>query len=704
MRFSTDKPGQEAYTRPLGRLGGQLDAKSAESAAAAAAAATQPTTAPADAAEMLAGLKSGGYETNIPAAVRDSIESVLGRRVAGIVCISDGQNTTQDAGGRLADALAYANQRGIRLFPVMVGDPTPPKNIAVTGLQAPRDVRRGARTEFSVILAHRNLAGQTVEVKLLRRPADKKDWADTGVKKSVVLADEAARSPAAAAAATGDQSRGIQTVELQLEPDEVGQFVYRAAVDPRPDEKNVADNFADANVKVSDEKIKVLLISGDAGWEFQYIRNFLIRQPELYQVSVWQQNADKEVNQSASTGMKLERLPKDLAELIGSPGGKPHPGYDVVILNDPEPTVDGFDENFVKNMRTFVEKHGGGICYIAGNKYSAAILRAKGPYDDLAAMLPVVLGANTSDIVERIGRGRPEAWPIRITSYGADHAITRMGGTAEESAKIWQVLPGIYWSHPVLSVKPLARVLGESSNPLRRTGRNEAEPLLVTQPFGMGRVLYVGTDDTWRWRYIRDSYYHRLFWSNVVRYLATLGARNVVITAGGDRFSAGDRITVEVEAYDENFKPLEAPNFKVDMVDTDTQKSESIVLDAVPAKAGRFKGTIRASRVGTFELTALHGDPLAREKVQAKTLRVELPKAEATRTEADLATMESLATRPENFLRIADIDKLPKLIPSDRKTAVRQVPRELWSSNFALVLIVGLLTAEWILRKKYNMA
>jgi hypothetical protein len=220
----------------------------------------------------------------------------------------------------------------------------------------------------------------------------------------------------------------------------------------------------------------------------------------------------------------------------------------------------------------------------------------------------------------------------------------------------------------------------------------------------MGRVLYVGTNDTWRWRYIRDSYYHRLFWSNIVRYLATLRARHVLITAGGDRFSAGERITVEVEAYDESFKPLEAPNFKVDMVDTETLKSESIMLEPVPGKPGRFKATFRATRVGTFELTALHGDPLAKEKVQAKTLRVELPKAEATRTEADLATMENLATRPENFLRIADIDKLPKLIPSDRKTAVRQVPRELWSSNFTLMLIVTLLTVEWVLRKKYNMA
>jgi len=695
MRFSTDRPGQEAYTRPLGRLAGSPEAGPSGSNPTAG-----PTTAPAGLDEVLGRLTAGGYETDLSAAIRDAIESVVGRRVAGIVLLSDGQMTTSGARGRLADAIAYANQQGLRLYPVMVGDPSPPKNVAVTGLQAPREVRRAASTEFTVVLAHRNLSGRSVTVKLLRRPRDSREWSDTGLRKTVVLDGEKA-APLVAAGRT----KGVQTVALHVEPDKIGPFVYRALVEPVPEEKNRQDNAADAEVKVSDEKIKVLLISGDGGWELQFVRNFLLRQPELYRLSVWQQNADKELNQSASTGMKLDRLPATLAELVGSPGGKPHPGYDVVILYDPQPTVDGFDGNFVGNLRVFVERHGGGLCYIVGNKYSAPVLRSRGPYEDLADMLPVVLAANTSDIVERIGRRRPQAWPVRVTSYGADHPVTRFAATAEESVNVWQALPGLYWSHPILKTKPLARTLAVNSNPLRRIpGKNEPEPLLVAQPFGMGRVLYLGFDGTWRWRFLRDGYYHRLFWSNVVRYLATLRARHVVITAGGDRFSAGERITVEAEAYDENFSPLRAETLDVEMIDVQTQKSETIVLKAVAKKPGRYKATIRAARTGTFELTALKGDPMAKEKVQSKIIRIELPKAESLRTEADRATLENIASRRENFLEIHEINRLAELIPSDRKTAVWKDPWELWDSNLTLLVIVLLLAVEWIFRKKYNMA
>jgi hypothetical protein len=57
------------------------------------------------------------------------------------------------------------------------------------------------------------------------------------------------------------------------------------------------DNAAEAIVKVTDSKIKVLLISADAGHEFQYLKNYLLSQPQLHQISDWQQDADVEVNQ-----------------------------------------------------------------------------------------------------------------------------------------------------------------------------------------------------------------------------------------------------------------------------------------------------------------------------------------------------------------------------------------------------------------------
>jgi len=177
----------------------------------------------------------------------------------------------------------------------------------------------------------------------------------------------------------------------------------------------------------------------------------------------------------------------------------------------------------------------------------------------------------------------------------------------------------------------------------------------------------------------------------------------VVITAGGDRFSAGEQITIEVEAYQDNFEPRKDETFEVEMVDLATGKSEKITLEKVPDRPGRYKKTIPARRTGAFELTALREDPQAADKVASKRIIVELPQAESRRTESDAGLMANVASRADRCLRVQEIDRLADLVPPGKLTTYREDPRELWDSNAMLLAIVVLLATEWILRKKYNM-
>ena len=45
-------------------------------------------------------------------------------------------------------------------------------------------------------------------------------------------------------------------------------------------------------------------------------------------------------------------------------------------------------------------------------------------------------------------------------------------------------------------------------------------PLIVTQTFGAGKVLFMGTDGAWRWRKGVEDKYHYRFWGQVVRWMA----------------------------------------------------------------------------------------------------------------------------------------------------------------------------------------
>ena len=666
------------YTRKLGEV-------------PAAPEAAEGTDTGAMVGELTDRLVCGGQQTSLARALAEAADKIAGRRVAGIVVVSDGQDTGDwDAPGAadsLRSVLAKLEKRNIPVYAVAVGDPEPRRNVTVTRLQAPQTVRKGAEVELTAYLSSRGGATETT-LTLYRRPAGSEPWNDTGQSQTVTLG------------AAGDDRAAEQKVTLRHPAPDLGDYEYKVRADPVEAEVDLADNEATARVQVSDEKLKILLVSADGGWEFQYLRNLLLREPERYAVSVWQQNAEKEFNQEASTGMRLSRLPREKKDLFQ---------YEVVILYDPAHTSEGFDATFVSMLEEFVGNRHGGLCYIASNKYSDENLVGNAPFQPLADLLPVVLDRRQIDIADQIAEPDPVAWPVLPTAIGLDHPVMRFHGDASANMQIWETLPGLYWSHPVYKLKTLGSALAVSSDPRSRlTGAPDAgaNPVIAVQYYGKGRVLYIGSDETWRWRYVSDGQVHRRFWSNAVDFLASgkLQRQRVIITTGPDRFTVGQTLRVKVEAYERDYSPLKDPKFVVDMIPGDGGKIERIELD--PASKGtpdgRYEAEFTLKALGTFELSAKRDDPSYENMVSGKTITVVLPEEERRNPEADPGKLQTVA-KGDRFLWIAQADELPRRVPVGKLTLFEFEPQDLWDVPAVLVLVVGLLAIEWMLRKKYNM-
>ena len=673
-RFGAPGAEEGTYTAPLGAV--ELPAPPGATAAAETI------------RKAAADLAAGGHQTSLGRAVREVLNKLEGRALAAVVVVSDGQNTGEaDAAGRVAAAAEMARSRGVGVYCVGVGDPKAPKNVLVAQLQGPGEVRKGGSAQFTAMLTSRGYADQTVKVELLCARAGSSDWQVAATAEGVRLAG-----------AAGDEHGGaLQEVPLTAEAPDVGAYVYKALVRPLADELITTDNEAACRVRVSDEKVAVLLVSGDAGWEYQYLRDYLLRHPEHYKISVWQQNADPNFNQDASTGMKRSSLPITRDELFA---------YDVVILYDP--WYDGqFDSAFLTLLEKFVAGHHGGLCYIAGNKFTSANLAPGGPLAGLAELLPVVLRTDGEGLDATLGPPR-EAWPVRLTSDGADHPLTMLATRLDDSRQIWQKLPGIYRSQPVSRLKTAATALAFSGDPSRQTLQAQGEPVIAVQYYGKGRVLYLGADSTWRWRALDDGRHYVRFWGNALDFLAAgrLEKKRILITTPGEAFDAGGEIRVRVEAYNRDFTPMEGKSFTVRVApEGGAQPGRTVELPAV--RPGTFEGTVLAERTGSFELTPVAG-PDGRsdwlpEDVAVRRIEVRLPAEELRRPEANFQTLRALAGQADRFCRLDQIDRLAEMIPPGRLKAVEEVRRPLWSTILALLAVGVLLLAEWTVRKVFNM-
>ena len=126
-------------------------------------------------------------------------------------------------------------------------------------------------------------------------------------------------------------------------------------------------------------------------------------------------------------------------------------------------------------------------------------------------------------------------------------------------------MPGVYWNFPAIAAKPTARVLLERGDQVNSEGN---PPLLVDGRFGAGTVMYMGFQDTWRWRSVgvQAQYFDR-FWIQLVRYMvenrSLQGSRRGFIDAEKNEFELGDRITLIGRVLDSSFKPLTEPTLKM---------------------------------------------------------------------------------------------------------------------------------------------
>ena len=187
------------------------------------------------------------------------LDRAAGQRVTGVLLFSDGQNT---GGASPADAAAAARgyrRDGAPVFTVPVGSTADIQDVAIidvytSGLVAKKDTVRVHAT----IEAH-GFDGQPIKVELVSHSREGETVLAT---KELVL--------------SGTEQ---QQVELTYVAEESGPQYLEVRVPEHPNESQQlrANNHDVAYVRVSEEKLKVLLLDGRPRWDFRFLKNAMRR-------------------------------------------------------------------------------------------------------------------------------------------------------------------------------------------------------------------------------------------------------------------------------------------------------------------------------------------------------------------------------------------------------------------------------------------
>jgi len=258
---------------------------------------------------------------------------------------------------------------------------------------------------------------------------------------------------------------------------------------------------------------------------------------------------------------------------------------------------------------------------------------------------------------------------------------------------------------PLEDLKPTTEVLATAIG----STTESIGAAVLSMRFGAGQVVYVATDETWRWRNGIGEAYQERFWIQLVRYLSRAG---LSAASGGAQLSVepttitvGQAATIRLDVKDELIQSR-LPDAIDAAIVRSTQRDDTIRLltDAVTkgSLVVGLAGVWQPRQAGEYEITvtdaALGGTLTTR-------VRVIEPDDEFARPETDHTTLESLCTTTGGrLLSATDLPNLATVIP-DRSTFTERIERvPVWSSPLALILLTVLCGLEWSIRRMVRLA
>ncbi len=632
-------------------------------------------------------LNPDGLGTDIWQALRSALDDP--NRLSAILLATDGQHNGSEDPKELA---LKAAELGIPIYTIGTGDPNPPKNLAVTEVYVRNKAYPDEPFEIEAMLqasrrGETGLPGQ-IQVNLLQQRVDP-NTGKPGVAQQV-------QSREVSVPGNGGRIR-VDFSHVLTQP---GKYNYIVQTETLDDETNLDDNSkVSSQLEVVDEKVKVLLISGEASWDFIHVQR-LFQRDQTISLSCWLQSQDETRPQEGDE--PISQLPRTLEEL-----GM----YNVVIMMDPNPQE--FDASWMKLLDDFCRFKAGGLLYVAGDKFTAEFVTMN-RLKKIRDILPVRLGdTEFIDTTQALALARDKrSGKMLLVNHNMDHPVMSFKSDPQETQKIWGQMPGIQWSFPAISAKPTARVLIESGDQVNAEGN---EPLIVASRYGAGSVLYMGFQSTWRWRPIglQAQYFDR-FWIQVVRYLVETrslqGSRRGFIDTDKTEYELGDRVTLIGRMLDQQFRPSKEKLLEA-MVRSEDGRTQSVQMKLIPGQAGRYEGTYVAQRTGSYEGTIkIGGSDTDSQLIEPIAFKVVTPSAESGAFWLNEKLLTDIAEQSGGkYFRLDEIKNIPQELPVlVTRAEFNSPPEPIWDlSQLLRYLTFGLpvllLTIEWTLRKWFKL-
>lgn len=452
-----------------------------------------------------------------------------------------------------------------------------------------------------------------------------------------------------------------------------------------PDRTN---NTQSRVLRVSESPQRILYVEGEPRWEYKFLRRALENNPDVEIVSLLRTSPNKFYRQGVRDANELaDGFPASREELFR---------YDAVIIGSLEAAELSTQQQL--SLRDFVSVRGGSLMMLAGRH---GLADGGWGRSVVAAALPVILDARLA--AQTFKRERAQVVP---TVSGLRTRWLALDDSPSTNLAAWEGLPELADWQSVGNVKPGAVVLLEHIK--LDPGGASTEPLLVSQRYGKGMSVVLGTSGTWRWQMGLDSsdQRHEVFWRQLATMLVNGVVPRISITTSKPVYRDSDSATLSVDAFTAEYKPLRQASLPVQMTLPDGS-SKTLSLQADPKQPGRYAATVDTPQDGPYTINAM--TPLGGESPDSSPVTGEhwWISESGTAESFDNVQQQDFLKRVADvtggsYLNFSDVDGLIQVLAQNNAALKREISLPLWNIPFLFLCLLAAKALEWVLRLRWK--
>lgn len=616
-----------------------------------------------DGGKILLGDTPDGEQTAIGWVLEDVLGREAGKRLLGVVLLSDGAQRAYAPRERSPrTAVGLLKPMGTPLFTFAFGQSMglgQVQDVAVAELLVNQTVFEKNELAVAGQVRADGYANRQIPVRLLFETAPGR-MEEVAIEKLTAAAD----------------GRPLP-VMMAHTPQTSGEFKLTLEAAEQPGELATTNNRLSTFVNVIKGGLSVLYLEGTYRVEAVFLQRALNASPD---VNVRYNRIDAE---------HLETRPGDLAECL-QPGK-----FDVYVLGDLDSTA--FKPDELAGLAKAVDQ-GAGLIMLGGVHSFGPGGYAGTP---LADVLPVTTEPNErqrfGDPV-RADVHLPGPLQMRPTRLGLLYFPLTLAGSRQQNEALWAGLPPLEGAN---RFSPARLAPGA----LVRADAGPNAPLMVDHYYGDGRVIAFAADSTWRWWMRGHQEAHKRFWRQVILWLAKKdqSTDRVWVRLAKRRFAPAENVEIAVGAQSAAGEPIADARFDAKVVLPDGKQRQLTLV----AQDGQFSGSFSDTKLPgdyAIEVTAtqqgaLLGEARARFLVFQQDLELDNAAADADALQRLAAMTGGQSLAPEQLPEL-----IRRLAENTEALEIEQETKEpFWDTWPFFLALVGLLGTEWYLRKRWRL-